>query len=261
MDPLGPVMKNNIIKIIIFIIFPLILCHLNSCSKKQKEFPWIHYPGYRTELLFCERFDGETDKWFIEGNGDISINDESRLSISLYPESQGTMLWIKEDFSGDFLLEYEVEFLNSDGTFITFICAKGIRGEDIIREFPSREGIYEEYIKGEMGNYQISFHSYDREGNHYNRSRIRKNPGNLLLSHVDFDPCKENRKYYIDILKISNRIQFYVDGENNLIHDVRDKGGFGAKYMDGKIGFWMQGLEGSFKVLLDNFRIFKIIPR
>ena len=248
-------------KYVVFVLFPLILCHFNSCSKKQKEFPWIHYPGYRTELLFCERFEGETGKWFIEGNGDVSINSEGRLLISLHPESEGIMLWINEDFSSDFQLEYEVEFLNSVGTHIIFICAKGIQGEDIIQELPPRKGNYEEYIDGQMGNYQICFHSYDQEGNHYNRSRIRKNPGNLLLSHVDSDPCKENRKYYIDVIKISNRIQFYVDGENNLIHDVRDKGGFGAIYMNGKIGFWLQGMGGSFKVQLDNFRIFKLIPK
>ena len=90
------------------------------------------------------------------------------------------------------------------------------------------------------------------EGEHHPGTKVRKNPGHMLLSRVVPDPCRENRPYLIEILKLGNRILFHVDGI--LIHDVRDKGGFGSAYDEGKIGFWVHGQGGTFKSTFDNIR-------
>jgi hypothetical protein len=243
----------------VFVLASILI--VNSCTKKTYEVPWIDYSGYKAGIIFNDGFEEGLKNWYVEGDGKIDITETGQLCITNTSDSNGVMIWSRDDFSGNFLLEYEIEFLNAPGINILFLCAEELNGEDILKDLPPRSGYIDEYTIGQIRNYQLAYHCYDRDGNHYDRSRIRKNPGKMLLSHVGYDPCREDRKYYIDVVKISNRIQFYVDGNQKLVHDVRDKGGFGPVYINGKIGFWIEGEKDIFSVLIDNIRIFKLIPQ
>ncbi len=228
------------------------------CTEPEVK-PRMVIPGYRSKLLFQEEFDGNLAHWSVEGKGKLEVTEDNRLLVTSTPESEGIAVWTVQDFSGDFHLEYEVELPETAGINLAFICARGIRDEDILKELPPRNGNLNEYTRGQIRNYHIAYHCYTPEGQHASGSRVRKNPGFMLLSSTDDDPCKENRPYFINIVKIDNRIQFFVD--NQLIHDVRDKGGFGPTYMNGKIGFWVHGAENMFRTIFDSVRVFKLIPK
>ena len=62
----------------------------------------------------------------------------------------------------------------------------------------------------------------------------------------------------MNVIKLGNRIQYYVDGE--LVHDIRDKGGFGPVYDQGKFGFILQGNPRRFSINFDKVRVYKLIP-
>lgn len=229
-----------------------------GCAKQEVK-PRMALPGYRSELLFQENFDEDLDQWSFEGKGEVAITEDGRLLVAVDTESEGVAVWTSQDFSGDFHLEYEVEIPETPGINLAILCARGTHGEDILSELPPRTGKLSEYTRGQIRNYHISYHCYTPDGQHVPGSRVRKNPGYLLLSSAKHDPCRENRPYFIDVVKIDNRIQFFVDG--NLIHDVRDKGGFGPTYMNGKIGFWIHGSGTIFTTIFDKIRVFKLIPK
>jgi|GEM_PF-967350 len=215
-------------------------------------------PNYKTSLLFKESFNQDLKNWSFEGKGSIVIGEDGRLRVTEASGSDGVMIWITQDFSDDFQLEYEVEIPETPGMNIVFVCAQGTEGEDILTDLPPRTGNLQDYTRNRIRSYHISYHCYSKEGEHNSESKIRKNPGHMQLAQAQNDPCQENRLYYIDVIKTGNRIRFYVDGK--LIHDVRDKGGFGPAAMKGKIGFWSHGLENRYTTIFDNIRIFKLIP-
>ena len=248
------------IPIICVMIFSCLLNVLMfNCRDKIKIEPKLIYPGYNTKLLFYDDFNGDLQNWHIEGNGQVTITPEGKLLIEEESGSEGVAIWIRDDFSDNILIEYEVHLPQTPGINIAYICARGAKGEDIIKKLPARDGSHNRYTRSGINNYSISYHSYTPEGEHIPGSKIRKNPGQLLLSRVDTDPCLVNRLYLVHIIKISNRILFFVDGE--LIHDVRDKGGFGPTYREGKVGLWSHGSAGRFSMLLDNFRVFSLSPK
>ena len=229
-----------------------------ACVKTQDVPPRLEYPGYRARLIFEESFAGELENWAQEGKADLSITDEGALLVEEDSLAHGVFLWIKQDFSGNFQLEFETSILETAGMQIVALCAQSSMGEDILTSLPPRNGYLQSYIGENIHSYHISYHCYTPEGKHNPGTKVRKNPGHMLLSRVEPDPCLENRSYLIDVIKLGNRILFYVDGV--LIHDVRDKGGFGFAYKEGKIGFWIHGLGGQFKSIYDNIRIFQLKP-
>lgn len=213
--------------------------------------------GYKSELIFEDVFDN-LDQWRKEGSGTVTISADSQMVITDSAGSAGTAVWCLIDAEENFELEYETGFNDSSGLAILYLCTAGIQHEDMFTELPPRNGSMAEYANSPLRDYQISYHSFDA-GIHYNYTKIRKNPGGLLLSNIEEDPCIESRIYYINIIKISNRIQVYVDGQ--LIHDVKDKGAFGhSVYLDGKFGFWTQGWEKESTVTINHVRLFKLTP-
>ena len=234
----------------------VVLC-IPQCAKEESIFPKMSIPGYKTKLLFQDDFNSDLSQWHLEGLGKLEITTEEKLQISLQTGNQGIAIWALPDFSDDFQLEYEVFFSNSRGLLVTAVCARGLDGDDLLQGMPTREGQLIEYTRSGIGSYHISAHNYTPDGEHDPYSKLRKNPGHMMLSSQD-DPCAIDRQYDINIIKLGNRIQYYVDGE--LIHDIRDKGGFGPVYDQGKFGFILQGNPRYFHVHLDNVHVFKLIP-
>lgn len=101
-------------------------------------------------------------------------------------------------------------------------------------------------------------HCYTPNGQHNPGSKIKKYPGPYLLAKSPGDPCEENRGYLVDVVKTGSRIQLFVD--NQKVHDLRDRGGFGQSYKEGYIGFLFQGASHA-AMLVDNVRLFKLNPR
>ena len=245
-------------QIILYMLLALFCIPMGfGCRKAPKVQPRIQVMGYKPELVFEEVLNN-LDQWRKEGPGSVVISPDSEMVITDSSGNEGTAVWCLTDVDENFHLEYEIGFNDSSGLSLLFLCAAGIKYEDMFSDLPARNGSITEYANPPLRNYQISYHSFD-EGQHYNHTKIRKNPGNLLLSNIEEDPCIESRNYYINVIKISNRIQMYVDGQ--LVHDVKDKGAFGhSVYLDGKFGFWTQGWEKESTITIAHVRLFKLIP-
>lgn len=228
----------------------------SSCSTRDGAQPRMKVSGCDSKLIFQDNFDNNLENWKKEGIGEIQITSEGKAVLSLGEESQGMALWALKDINDDFQLEFKLQIPSINGFFIIIICAQGLNGEDVVDELPERNGTLEEYSKGDIRSYHISSHCYTSEGLQIPGSKMRKNPGHLLLSKSAVDPCTGSRNYYIDVVKTGNRIRYYVD--DVLIHDFKDRGGFGPIYSGGKIGFWIGGKPEDFTVILDDIKVFKL---
>jgi len=250
--------KNSCGRIIVPLLGVLLL--IWSCRREPAAVPQLSVSGYKAELLFQDTFNRDLSHWRLEGRGTAQITESGTLKIDEFPESQGVALWIDQNVSDPFLLEYEVNLPDTNGMNLIFICAQNLDGGNVLADSDERTGALPEYSLGKIKSYQISYHSYTPEGTHENSSRLRKNPGSLLLMRSNQDPCRENRYYHLDVVKTGTRIQFLVD--KVIVHDLRDRGGFGGPaYNEGRIGFWFHGEPGHFTTFLDNVRIFKLTPR
>ncbi len=252
-------LKKRRIFLGIYIIGFLGISFLLSNCTNQKVQPYLMLPGYKAEVIFQENFDKDLHNWLIEGNGKVQIIG-GKLHVAETLESNGILIWTNREFSGDFQLEYEVDVPDTAGMNSVIICAQRIRDKKKgFPDVPLPTKNLDEIVQEKTRSYQISFHSYSPDGQHTPGSKLRKNPGHLLLSYAEKDPCKENRQYLIDVVKTGNRIRFFVDG--NIVHDVRDKGGFGPIYMQGKIGFLVYGAKGIFTTTFAKIQLFKLSPK
>lgn len=244
-------------KFIKFLPFIILLVMFWLCGSNNNVQPRMQMPGFDTKLIFRDDFDNSVlENWKKEGIGDITVSSNGKAVLSLGEESKGLALWALKEINVDFQLEFNLKIPNHNGLFIIIICAHGMNGEDIINDLPERNGELEEYSKENIRSYHISSHCFTAQGEQIPGSKLRKNPGHLLLSRNAVDPCISSRTYYIDVVKTGNRIRYYVD--DMLIHDVRDKGGFGPIYSKGKLGFWIGGNPEDFQVILDDIRIFRL---
>jgi hypothetical protein len=229
----------------------------SGCGRREK--PVIQNPDFKAEMGFKEDFSGDLRKWYVEGQGIAEIAPDSTLHLELGPQSNYLMVWSTFDVEGNFQLEYRIRFPDSCGSHVALFCAQGAAGQDITQMTPPAADAIETFFKDSIACYQVSFHNYDSFNLPQSNSRVRKNPGNLLLSSEGSDPCSDNRDYLIDLFKIDNRIQVHVDGLP--VHDLRDRGGFGPTYRTGKIGFMIRGRPGTFGVFVDDIRVFNLTPR
>ena len=230
-----------------------------QCSGIPNEPPRFQYPGFRTKCIFLENFDSVSDpQWQLEGAGTAEILEDSSLIVRPATDSLGIIVWTDQEFKGYYQLEYQLYLPDTMGLHILFVAATGLNGENIFEMERAQPGAYETYTDGQLKNYQLSMHSYDLQGKHHDHSRLRKNPGNLLLSHIPEDPCEAHRWYTIDFIKTGNRLRLYVDGK--AFHDFRDKGDRKNQYDRGRIGFWFNGIADRFSARLKNIRVYKLIP-
>lgn len=237
---------------------------IGGCGQGSRVEPRHAVPGYNASLIFEETFDGALSRWTAEGLGQTEITDDGRLRFTGTPgaaDSANTeldlVLWLRQEFGDSFLLEYEVEFPNTPGKGSVLFCAQDATGHDLL----DRARLHQNQLPnwGEtLQGYEISMHCYTPNGQHNPGSKIKKYPGPYLLAKSPSDPCEENRGYLVDVVKTGSRIQLFVD--NQKVHDLRDRGGFGQSYKEGYIGFLFQGASHA-AMLVDNVRLFKLNPR
>jgi hypothetical protein len=233
-------------------------CLSTGCSRKIENPPKVSIPGFKPSLFFSDEFETKNSKWQAEGVGNTSIED-GMLKVMVPPMSEGFVLWLDENIEKNFQVEYTLHLSDSSGTHGIYLCAEGESGENFLTNLAERTGKKEDYAQPGLRNYLILVHNVNREGVSMGWSRIRKNPHYYLLAHSDTDPCTVRRKYYMDLFKTGNRIQLYVDGV--LIHDVKDKGGFGQPvYRNGIIGFRFDSLNKTADTRIDDLKIYQLNP-
>jgi hypothetical protein len=252
-------MKNPLYRNIqLFVIILFVWIFTLACGKPEIQPKYLD-PGYKTGLLLEDRFDRGMENWIVTGNAAASITADSSLSLAAVSDTVGSAVWTKESFPENFQLEYDIFIQDTAGSHTVYFCVEPAEGEKFEEKNPPPAELLNDFIRNRITSYQIFVHCFDRNGKALSGTKLRKNPSNLLLSGSPLDPCRDNRKYLLDVIKVGNRIQFFVDG--SPVHDIRDRGGFGPVYTEGRIGFMVQGKAGAFGVLIDNVRVFRLIPR
>lgn len=206
-------------------------------------------------ILFSEQFGNGLDRWSVEGKGKAVIRG-GRLLMYEHEGSAGLLVWTRQDFSGDFQVEYDTEIANNYGISLLYICASGTSGADIIRDLPERTGAFEEYTQGRIRSYHFSYHRFFPTGEHNPGVNIRKNPGFHQVAHHEPDPCLDPGTYHITLRKEGARLRFWVN--DSLIHDWKDHGEYGPVLRSGKIGLRSRGKPGVYKVYYDNFTVYRL---
>jgi len=185
--------------------------------------------------------------WHLEGQGKAQIDNGK---LALQEAGVGIVLWARQDFPSDVRLQFDLSFSNNRGIGVFFVAARGVEGEDTLKDLPKRTGQYGQYTKGKINCYGFSLHRFFPDGRHNAGTNIRKNSGFHLVNHVEPDPVmKANQTYRVRIEKVGGHLRLWVDG--NLIHDWKDDGTHGATLKGGKIGFRVRG-HPSCIMYLDN---------
>ncbi|MFW5868435.1 MAG: DUF1961 family protein, partial [Armatimonadota bacterium] len=157
------------------------------------------------------------------------------------------VIWCPEDFQDPVEITYTYRPLTPHGLSIIFFMAEGRDGEDIFSW--ERDGTFDQYIKGEMNTYHISYHRDFTDA-----CNVRKNYGFHLVAEA-IDPCRmTGHEYEITVRKFGPHIQFLVDGR--LVHNWYDDGTAGGPpHNSGKIGFRH---TRECQALYDNLRVYRL---
>lgn len=201
---------------------------------------------------FTHQKELSSDTWFLEGTGQASL-ENGTLKLSEDPDGVGAVLWLKQDWPEAFHLALDVTFNNNKGIGVIFFAAKGSDGTDALKPKTPRTGAYDEYIRGVLDSYSLSFHRYWPDGRNNPGSNLRRNSGFHLIDQCMPDPCLQaDRTYRIEITKLGASIKVLVDGE--VTHEGRDNGDWGPPLQGGKIGFRIRG-DASCVMSIDNIEI------
>lgn len=221
--------------------------------------PKLANSAYQAKPVFTDAFDQGLSEWFVAGEGLAVVNADTALELTCGSDTSFVSVWSRRAFPENVQLEYRVFLPDTPGTHIVYLCASDSAGQMLTPESFGAAGEAGRIQRSGLLSYQVYCHAFDRSGRSLGGTRLRKNPSNILLSGNPVDPCRENRSYWIDVLKVGSRIQFFVDGV--AVHDVRDRGGFGPVYMNGQFGFAVQGKAGGFRAVIDDVAVYKLIPR
>ena len=171
----------------------------------------------RGELLAAEDFSGGLADWMAEGDVDARIED-GRLRFEATentPEKKGNIWWRKRQ-SGPVLIEFDYQSATPYGLSMFWFNSHGRGGADLLSI--ERNGRYDDYVKGPMNGYHVSFHRFDS-----GVSNLRKSYGfHVLSSAPDPVPMENLEPHHVELWAFGGRIRVLVDGK--LVHDVTDDG-------------------------------------
>lgn len=217
------------------------------------------------ELLAGEDFSGDLSGWLAEGDVRASI-EQGRLSFEALEETEVKKgnIWWRKNFTGPLLIEYDYQSATPYGLSMIWWNARGTEGEDLLSF--TRSGVYDEYVKGRMNGYHISYHRFDS-----GVSNLRKSYGfHMLASNDDPVPIDDLELHRIAIYCRKGHIRFSVDGKP--VHDFIDSGepclegqawlhdypckGTGPVLTEGKIGIRHTQKQVAY---YDNFRVYRLV--
>jgi hypothetical protein len=190
--------------------------------------------------------------WVMEGPGVLKFKD-GWMEMYSPGEKWDHVFWCPCVFPADFIAEWDVKLLKKQGLLIVFFAARGNKGQGIFNaDLPKRDGTFKYYNKGQINCYHISYYANNPKHPDRGNSRLRKDPGAVLLQTgkegIDVGSFK---KHHIRLVKDGGHITMYVDDKK--IIDYMDDGKVkGPVYTSGNIGFrqmrWSDGEYSNFKV-------------
>ncbi|MGB2959722.1 MAG: DUF1961 family protein [Bacteroidota bacterium] len=173
--------------------------------------PSVPGPG---AILYSDSFE-DLSNWHHEGLGGITQPEPNLMQLNCTGSIQGEagcMAFCREGFPDSIQIDLDLRVLTTNGLVITFLAARGRRGEDMLSDLPAREGVFADYVfNPRLRSYHVSISRYDDDGVHTGVSNWRRNPGLFLMGQQP-DLCKEpNRWYHVAILKQGSVLHMAVD--------------------------------------------------
>ena len=215
----------------LFVILFHVGTHIGCTDKQNSPVPWT-----KSELLF--EYAGTTDwqsLWMLDGQRATIVNSEQGMELIAGPEHGNdtchTVLWTKQSFQGDILIEYE--YTRTDTTTrcvnILYFHATG-QGT---QAYPTDISLWNEkrvvphmrtYFN-HMNTYHISYAAFSAKEysgtNDYIRLR-RYNPNKKGLKGTDIPGdhfrtglFKPNVTYHIQVIKYGSRIEMHIQNKEN----------------------------------------------
>ena len=192
--------------------------------------------------------------WILEGKAVVEYKDGWMRMYSPNEESHH-VYWCPKDFPKSFIAEWDAQNHKIDaGLCIIFFAAKGLKGESIFdSSMPKRTtGSFEDYIRGAMNDYHVSYYANGRDNPKREIANLRKNKGfHLIESKEKGIPVSSTAVHHLKLIKKDNHILMFVD-DRKIIDWMDDGKQYGPVLQDGKIGFrqmqWTDFAYRNFKV-------------
>lgn len=176
--------------------------------------------------------------WIMEGPGTVEFADGWMQMYSVN-EKGHHVFWCPKDLPENFIAEWEVKNLHPEaGLCIVFFAAKGLNGEDLFDPaLPKRDGGFNNYIKGAINNYHISYYANGKDAPGRETANLRKNRGfHKVQAQEPGIHVHSTAMHKIRLVKFKGLIQMFVD--DRKIIDWQDDGlKYGKVLNGGKIGF------------------------
>ena len=232
-----------------------------AMEKMKEEVKRNRYETLKDRELYHADFSKteSVKNWKMEGPGEIEFKD-GWMQMSSPGEKGHHVFWCPEDLPESFVAEWEVKNQNPKaGLCIVFFSAKGVNGEDIFDVgLAKRDGVFEQYTKGDLNNYHISYYANAPQNKNRGKSHIRKNKGFQVVDRGPIGIAAEDTDVHkITLIKLGRRVVFLVDGQ--VIINWMDDGKILGKVLGGgKIG--LRQMQWT-NFLYRNFTAWSIKPK
>ncbi len=194
------------------------------------------------EQLFADDFSRGIENWLPFGPHKATLQDGALRFVDTTPQHPDAMMWTKQEFSGNFLVEFTFIPYSSGarpGALFT-ICGRPRPGKELDVCVGDSMNTYNFGIDG----YHFSMH----RGNTGLGNGRRVGTGLKMLASGP-DPCPTvGRSYRVAVGKWDNVLMLTVDGK--LVHHYLDAGAYGPVLAEGRIGLrhWA-GCDAGYKDL------------
>lgn len=194
-----------------------------------------HNPLSRPEDLQDFRLEGRAVTAFPEGRLRLENAESADLG-----QKANYVLWCKENFPADFLLEISFRPIREPGLAMIFFSAAGRNGEDLFDpSLAVRTGEYPQYHHGDINAFHLSFfRRKEKDERSFHTCNLRKSYG-FYLAAQGADPIPDAADaeglYTLSLLKAGAVVCFAVNGLK-LFTFEDDGQRFGPLLGGGKIG-------------------------
>ena len=169
-------------------------------------------------------------------------------------EKSHHVFWCPKELPSSFMAEWEMQNLNTNaGLCIVFFSAKGINGLDVMHPSQKKRfGVFNQYTKGDLNNYHISYYTNNPKKPNRPFAHLRKNKGFTTVQYGEKGIDANSKSIHkIRLVKKDNHISMFID-DREIINWKDDGLKYGEQHTGGKFAFrqmqWSHFRYRNFKV-------------
>ena len=207
-------------------------------------------------------YEGVDKAWIEDGKLWIGSEDaDLKFQEGLKRARYHSVLWNTREFPEDFLLEFTFTQTRKTGLNIVFFAAKAgeeAGGGSIFKPgLPKRRGRFNNYTKGPIDSYHISYFATTPRGNARGHSNMRKNSGfHLVAEGKDFiSDIEDPGPHTVRVLKVGPEVTLEVNGKIALEWTDTGEAG-GPPHGAGCIG--LRQMKHSAICSYDTFKVWEV---